>query len=213
MHNRQIAVGLLIGLICIGCAKHQDVVYTGFLGDYSQFKNSKVVKDLFVAKHPTKTLRDYDKFMIAPITVYFHHDAKGIKIEPDKLKELTDEFYAMAKEELSEHYEVVTEPGDGVLLCRIALTDIVANKIMLNLHWTTTASGAGVGGAAIEADFVDSLTNERILAVVDSRKGSRIKYTHGLTKWGHTKGVFKEWIELFVGRLDQLHGHETDQKG
>ena len=207
-NNKHALIALFaVAVFCIGCgAKNQGLSYSGFLGDYSNFRMSNVVEDLHVDKHPTKTLADYDKFLIAPIQVYFHSDAKGVGVDPTKLKELTDAFYEKAVEVLSDHYEVVEEPGEGVLLCRIAVTDVVSNKVALNLHWSTTATGVGIGGAALEADFVDSVTNERILAVIDSRKGKRYKDKKGLTKWGHTKGVFKEWAEMFVERLDELHG-------
>ncbi len=202
---------LMLFVFAGGCSSaNKGMSYSGFLGDYSRIRPSNIIEDVYVDKSDTKTLGDYDKFIITPIVMFFHNDAKGIGVEPGKLKELTDIFYDKAVEALSEHYEIVDEPGEGVMLIRIAVTDVVANKVALNLHWSTTASGVGIGGAAIEAEFLDSVTQERVLAFIDSRKGKRYKYNKGLTKWGHTKDVFEQWATMFVERLDELHGYTEE---
>ena len=65
---------------------------------------------------------------------------------------------------LSENFEIVDKPGRGVLLFRSAITDILPNKVYLNIHWSTTLIGGGIGGASLEAELVDSVTKERILS-------------------------------------------------
>jgi len=91
-----------------------------------------------------------------------------------------------------------------VLLLRTAVTDILPNKVYLNLHWSTTLIGGGIGGASLEAELVDSLNGERMLAFVDARKGRKLNYTKGLTKWGHTKEVLGMWADHIVKNLDDL---------
>ena len=63
---------------------------------------------------------------------------------------------------------------------------------------------SSVGTATMEAELVDSVTGERMLAFIDARKGKKLNYTKGLTKWGHTKEVLGMWADLMVQNLDQL---------
>ena len=97
------------------------------------------------------------------------------------------------------------------MLFRTAITDILPNKVYLNLHWSTTLIGGGIGGASLEAELVDSLTGERMLAFVDARKGKKLNYTKGLTKWGHTKEVLGMWAKHMVKNLDELKSDSIDE--
>jgi len=205
---------LAVGLFIVsGCAPIK-TNYSGFLRDYSKIEESETEKGLLIERNPRKSVDQYTKFLLVPTVVYFHESAKGAEVDPTTLKELTDFIDTELKTAMEENFEIVQVPGDGVCIIRIALTDVVANKIYLNLHWSTTASGAGVGGAAMEAEFADSLTNERVLALVDARKGKRLKYTKGLSKWGHTKDVLRQWVKLItttIGGVEDLKEGEDGE--
>lgn len=56
-------------------------------------------------------------------------------------------------------------------------------------------TGAGLGGAAMEAEAVDLLSKERLAALVDSQSGSRLGFTAGLTSLGHAKEVMDGWAK------------------
>ena len=47
---------------------------------------------------------------------------------------------------------------------------------MLNIHWATKVTKAGIGGASIEAEFIDSVSQERIAALVDNRQGRGLQH-------------------------------------
>tara|TARA_B100000745_G_C20107827_1_gene379129 strand:+ start:257 stop:895 length:639 start_codon:yes stop_codon:yes gene_type:complete len=204
-------VFVLAVLFLAGCAKFE-ASESGFLNDYSNLRESTEVEGLLVEKYEHKHLGQYSKFIVEPIQIQFIPDAKGEKIDDETREELAEKLHDKVVAALEENYEVVDEPGPGVLRIEAALSDLVANKVYLNLHWSTTLSKQGIGGAAIEADFTDSLTNERVMAIVDSRQskltgGNPVKsYTRGLSKWGHTENVFDEWVKLFIAKLDELHG-------
>lgn len=112
-------------------------------------------------------------------------------------------FIKKLEEGLSENYTITDQPGPDVLLFRAAVTDILPNKVYLNLHWSTTLIGAGIGGASLEAELVDSLSNERMASYIDARKGRKLNYTKGLTKWGHSKEVLGIWADLIVENLSR----------
>ena len=189
-----------------GC-QVQKAAYSGFLGDYSKLLPSPEVEDALYYQNPAKSLKDYDKFIIDPVLVHFAPNAKGIALDPAKLKKLTDYAYDEAVKALSQRYAVVNVPGPRVLRLRTALTDIKKTKPVMNIHPATKLSGIGLGGASMEAEALDSQTGECVFAVVDTRQGNRLSFGAGLSELGHAQQVIKHWIERFVGRVDKAHGY------
>ncbi|MBU0469666.1 MAG: DUF3313 domain-containing protein [Candidatus Omnitrophica bacterium] len=195
--NRKIFLSLsifLTSLIIFGCASKQ-LKPAGFLNDYSNVENGKK-RGLFIDRSKEANLASYKKLIIAPVVVHFAEDAKGADVEPETLNEFTGFLHDQLSIALKGRFEIVDAPGEGVLLLRTALTDVLSSKVLLNIAWHTTLAGLGTGGAAMEAEFVDSMTQERVLAIVDSRKGNRAKYFNGWSKWKHTEDVFKKWAKL-----------------
>ena len=60
--------------------------------------------------------------------------------------------------------------------------------------------GAGIGGASMEAEVVDSMTGEQIGAVVESKMGSRMPFAN-LGEWDAAKQVMDDWAKRFKKRL------------
>jgi hypothetical protein len=83
-----------------------------------------------------------------------------------------------------------------------ALADVDVTNPSLDIHPGTKLTGAGLGGASMEAEAFDSVSMERIVAVIETQKGSRMSIATGLTEFGHAKEVMKGWVERFVKRLD-----------
>lgn len=208
MNFRKDFVFLFCIMLLSGCAT-VETKYSGFLDNYDGMHPSTVVEGLLVDKHPTKNIGQYESFYVEPVVAYLSEDANGNNVDPEKLKELTDYFYTLAVDALNEKYEVVDSPEEGALLIRTAITDVKANKPYLNLHWSTTLAGFGLGTASMEAEFIDISTKERVLAVVDARLGKRTHYTKGLTKWGHTKDIINQWVKLLIENLEMLNGQES----
>jgi len=188
-----------------GCATQQ-AAKSGFLGDYSQLKPDPAFDGARRYQNPAKPLKQYRKFMLDPVVVHFAPNAEGTAINPDELKKLADYFHNRAVEELSKRYQVVQKPGPGVLRVRAAITDIEKTTPIMNIHPAMKISGIGLGGASMEAEAIDSQTRERVIAVVDSRQGSRASIGAGLQTFGHAKQVMDFWIERFIMQLDKAHG-------
>jgi len=196
---------ILCGVLLAGCKSK--TAHSGFLGDYSQLRASSEFKGAMEYKNPNLTLADYDKFMIDPILVHFAPNAKGTAIDPAKVKKLTDYAAEQLREALSKRYQVVSAPGPRVLRLRVALTDIKKTIPAMNILPQTKLSGVGIGGASMEAEAVDSQSGERVLAVVDSGKGSFMAIKAGLEPFGHAKELIGKWVERFVKRVDKAHGY------
>lgn len=157
--------------------------------------------------------------------IYFHEDAKGTGVDPQELAELAgflrDEVIAALSE--GDAYVVVEEPGPGVLQIRAAITDVVPVDPKKNLGATAVGMAAGVGlllprvdlgRTSIEAEFLDSQTGERLVAVVAEKKGKRFGgKVKGAKTWGDVKAAFKNWSKGLRERLDQVHAERGAEAG
>ena len=61
-------------------------------------------------------LKSYDKFIIDPVIVHFAPNAEGVAINPTDLKVLTDYFHSTTVQNLSANFQLINQPGPGVLL-------------------------------------------------------------------------------------------------
>lgn len=68
----------------------------------------------------------------------------------------------------------------------------------------TRLIGAGLGGASMEAEMVDSQTGRQIGAVVESQLGKRLSMA-GIRTWGDAKQVMDDWAKKLKKRLDDAH--------
>lgn len=190
---------------------------SGFLGDYSDLEPHPDKKLMLVYRKHEGVLAAYDKFLIDPVLIYFHEDAKGAGVDPQELAELAsflrDEVIAALGE--GDAYEVVEEPGPGVLRVRAAITDVVPVDPKKNIGASAVGMATGVGllmprvdlgRTSIEAEFLDSQSGERLVAVVAEKKGKRFGgKIKGAKTWGDVKAAFKKWSKELRKQLDKVH--------
>jgi hypothetical protein len=208
-----------------GCAKKQQVKqeYSGFLQNYPTFEPGPEGGAKLVYFKEGIDFSTYNKVMMDHVVFYLSDDAKDKGIQPDTMKELSDVFHEAVIEELKDAYPIVDEPGADVMRIWLAITELVPGKPGITLvttampggsavkviKYAATGSHSFVGETAMEAEVLDSLTNQRIAAAIDRRgKVKTIKITEGMTKWGETKDVFKFWAKRLRIWLDETHGIE-----
>ena len=184
-----------------GCGKKK-AAHSGFLGDYSQLEADARLEGALVYINPRRGLADFDRVMVSPVGIHFAPNAEGIGIDPVKLAELTQYATEHLRAMLAQRYQVVDSPGPGVLHFRAALTDIKKADGAWNILPQTKLMGVGLGGASMEAEAVDSITGERIVAVVDTRSGERLSL-EGLGGMDHAKQAIRYWIDDLKRRIEQ----------
>ena len=212
-HSKLLLINVAFIFALTGCAaKEVKLTETGFLSSYSDLEPDMDSQGMYVYKNPNVNIAErYSQILIAPVQFKLDSAVKADTISDEDRNKLADHFYQELKAGLEKKHTITDSPGEDVLLLRAAVTDILPNTVWLNIHWSTTLIGGGIGGASLEAELVDSITGERMMSFVDARKGKNItqkltvpNYAKGLTKWGHTKGVLKVWAEIIVENLDQL---------
>jgi hypothetical protein len=211
-------VAVLIG--AGACAKTRQTRKTetrGFLGDYSQLGEDESGRVAILYVNEDADWSKYKAVMIDSVTVW--HDTEDAKISDEDAQMLTDHFYAAIHEELAKDYRLVDQPGPGVIRLRAAVTESKGAKVIGNavtsIHIgakiVSTAIGNAadvqvwVGRATFEGELRDSMTNERLMAAVDQRSGTKNPFV-GLKKWSQVRRIMDVWSENLRERLSELRG-------
>jgi hypothetical protein len=209
-------VSVILLTLALGCAgtTKQQYQYTGFLGNYPDFQPGREGFDLVYIKKgvdPTK----YKKIMMDQVVFYISEQAKNKGIRPEEIKQLADQFYAAFIGELGDRYRFTDKPGPDVLRIRAAITGLEPGNPTLTTLTTITPAGlvssairkgvtgeyANVGSTSMEVEFLDSQTNERLAAGIDTCPGSK---TSGFTKWGSAEEAFEFWAGRLRSRIDEF---------
>jgi hypothetical protein len=199
---------LLTAMSCAATTQTRSVESSGFLKDTSQLKEGGDDEALLVYFNPTADWTRYDKILLEPVTVWRSEDFDPDDISEEDLQRLVDALYIAVKDQLAKDYQMVDRSGPGVLRMRVAITeaedswvvlDTVTNvlPIGIGINLATkaiTGTSAMVGEAAIEAEILDSLTNERLAALIDKRAGTK-SYQDKFKEWGDVNKAFIYWAE------------------
>jgi hypothetical protein len=212
---------LTCGLL-VGCASTPKVVPSGFLTNYPQFQPGPTDGADQIYTKPGMDLSKYRRVMLDEAQFYLKKSAADQGIQASELKELSDTFHRAIFEALGNAYPLVTEPGADVLRVRLAITDIETSNPAVSGATTVlpvglavsvvkkaaTGSHTGVGSASMEVELLDSMSNEQLVAAIDTFNGSKMS---GLSKLGSTKEAFEFWAKRLRVTLDKAHG-KTAQK-
>ena len=210
MRNIKIAMAwLLVGLAPVlisGCATRTPAAKTGFLKDYSKLEPHPDIEGRHRYINPNMNAGEYSKFIVDPVVLSLSEKGKERGIDQEDLNEQVTFFHQKIVEELEKDYQVVSSPGKGVARVRVAITDVEKTNPLLNIHPGTKLTGAGLGGAGMEGELVDSVTGQTIAAAIDNQKGSRLSFAAGLKRFGHAQAVMENWAEDLKKFIDQAHG-------
>jgi hypothetical protein len=203
-------------LIAVGCMAasagcgSRHAKKTGFLSDYSRLE---AVSDSSLRYLDKPTLAHYSSFIVDRVKVHFHAGAKAIekksegKLTEQDMADITNYLHsAMVKAVEGAGCQVAYRPGPGVARIRTAITDMEeTNVVLAAVPQARVLTGAGVGGASMEFEVVDSQTGGQIAAGIETRSGSRIPFT-GLSEWGGAKAAIDNWANRVKERLEETRG-------
>lgn len=211
---------LLIGtLLLAGCSASgmKSVGKTGFLNNYSQLQPGSDDRAALVYIKPNADFKAYDKLMFERVVVLLADTSEAREIDPAMLKEMTDYYQNALFNAVKDGYQIVDQPGPGVMRVRVAITELkpskpVANTLSTIIPVGIVAAGAtkavsgdnlGTGEAGTEMELLDAQTGERLAAAVDRRQGGKMVFRG---KWEDTKDAFDYWAQRFRQRLDEANG-------
>ncbi|MDD2658882.1 MAG: DUF3313 domain-containing protein [Methylococcales bacterium] len=162
--------------------------------------------------NPSARWSQYNKILIDPVT-YWGGDSTKLSASDQQM--LVNYFSQQLKEKLGEKFQIVNQPGPGVMKLDVALTDaeaatpvlrsvsmIVPQAHMLsNLKYLATGSMPFVGAAQAEAKITDSVTGQVLAMAVDKRIGGGSFTTGFQWQWGDAENAVNHWAELTADRL------------
>lgn len=207
---------------CTSTYQARSVKGSGFLSDYKQLKNRGNDTALLSYINPKSEFRGYTKIMLEPVRAYAADKQSPMaKLSREKQQMLVNYFDAALREDLKRDFTLVDQPGPGVIRLRIAITEAVGSKVMLDtlssvvpigialstIKAVVTGEHMSVGSIGAECEGVDALTNKRLFAAVDARVGR--KYTGKFDKfkrWHAAEDAIDFWSEQLCSRLrGELH--------
>jgi len=218
--NKRVLLTMIAGAVCcmltVTAGFAAEMKYSGFLQNYEDLKPGPEggVKERYLK--PGVDFKKYDKIMLDSVVFFMADDAEYKGINAEDMKELSDAFNRAVVDIVGKSYMLVADPGPDVMRVRVAITQLepakpgesVMTTVMpIGLAFSFLKKGAsgsypGVGKTGMEAEFLDSLTNERIGAAVDYQAGSKMS---GMSKWGSAKEAFEFWAGRLKTFLDGTH--------
>lgn len=201
--------------------------FSGFLGNYSDFRESKRVEDAWIYFKPNFTVDDlkhYDKLIIDPVQMMVHKKAETKTITKETQERVAGYFREAIKKAMEPDYKVVDAPGKDVIRVRAAITNLVPRDvdhaiyehlpIMLAFRAGKAAHRAATDQqeitveATLEMEFDDSISGERLMAIVDGHRGARVNVKEGEPDidWQHVTAALDYWAKTMRERFDEAHG-------
>ncbi len=214
---------LLICLFLLFVSSFSQILYaekaqpSGFLKDYSNLQKGEGEDPLLFYINPETDFSKYTKIFIKPLEVWKQSDDSLKDVSEEDLNMLAYFLYQSLNTELEKDYEIVGINGSDVMELRVAITEAKGSNVALDsitsvvpqarllskVKKLATGTEAFVGGAAIEAEIVDSVSGSRLMAMVDEKSGS--KSIKGSTNtWSDVEKAYQEWAQGLKNRLDKL---------
>lgn len=206
-------------LIVCSCAtttspSADSVQFSGFLGDYEALEPGGEHLALYSYVKPKLSLAEYSQIMFEDPEVVLS-DETVQNIDTDEIAAVL----ALAEKSRGRFQKVLTvtdQPGPGVLRVRWAITDLkpaskanVVTGLVPQARLASLVLGKGtgtylfVGKIGIEAEVLDSVSGERLIAGVDTRIGANAIRNVGST-WGDVEDAFHFWADRLANNLIRL---------
>ena len=218
-----LCLAALMGAFLVGCGGNK-VKPTGFMANYDGFEErdwSDGAQVYLKKGESLHSLGKYSKIMLLPTEVWYGQDASYKGMNPDELKYVTDKFVATLKARFEPDYPFVDKPGPDELLVRSAITGVnraapersalgyIPIAFLYNAGKNASASSAGqeiiVYSAALELEVFDSVSGERLAAVIDSRASEEKRVNKGQQNIRMIDNVIDYWVTRFKRNWDSAH--------
>lgn len=216
-----VLLGFLSG--CGATRQARSVETSGFLSEaQSQMRDGENDEALRIYRNEKADWKSYKKMMISPVTVWVGKDSELEDVSPLDRQRLANDLWSKLNDALKADYEIVQQPGPGVMLVKVAITEGEASwpvidtistivpqlHVVSELKYLATGTASFVGKASGEMLVTDGGTGELLLAAADRRAGG--KRLRGVTgSWDDVEETYRYWAEKSRWRLCKLRG-ETE---
>jgi hypothetical protein len=180
----------ILAVIC-GCDGSKDagtLPKTGFLSDYSKLRSVSGTSWRYM--NPKFSVKNYTRFIVEPVELYLDDNTKAQVGSWKELADLKEYMRQAIVNALEPRYAAIgTVPGPKTARIRVAITNVKKGSVL------------GLGGASIEAEFLDSQTGEQIAASIESRQERRA--FGAFSEWDDSKAAMDDWAQRLYNRLEE----------
>jgi hypothetical protein len=162
--------------------------------------------------NPAAQWTTYTKVMIEPVTFWA---GEKTTVKPADQQMLVNYFNQELNKQLATKFQVVQEPGPGVMKVQVAMTDVSGATpfmrsvsmiipqahLLSSLKYLATDTYPFVGGAQGELKVTDSVSGEVLTEAVDRRIGGGAYKTGFQWEWGDAENVINKWCEMLTAKI------------
>lgn len=190
---------VMLGLaLAAGCASTgPPVPPSGFLENYKALKPDPQVKGLYWWEKRGVDWKEYNKLLIDPVQVRVDKSKSKRRLQPGEAKMLAAKLRQAVVKALESYYPVVDKPGPGVLRLRAALVHVKPVNPAMNVMSTAIMMmPMDVGEAAVESQFMDSMSSQVLAEVLVVDEGSHSELTKVWSRWDQVEDAFRDWAQM-----------------
>ena len=162
--------------------------------------------------NPAAQWTQYNKVMIHPVTFW---SGSSTKVSPSDQQTLVNYLSQQLNTQLGQKFEIVNQPGPGVMKLDVALVDLSSStpvlrsismivpqaRVLSSLKYLATGSFPFVGGAQAELKISDSVSGDVLGLFVDKRIGGGAFTNAFQWRWGDAENAVNHWAEMATNRL------------
>jgi len=189
-------VSMAAPCVLVGCASTPAPTRTGFISDYGRLQKAESGAMRFISPE----LREYKRFMVDPVEMRIQRDVLDSNERAEVAAHMRDALSRILK---AQGFDLTSQPGAGVARVRVAITDVQLSKWYLSLHPASKVTGAGTGGASMEAEVIDAVTGKQLAAVIQIGRGNQFELDT-FSKLDDVKDVIDKWADAAAKRLKEL---------
>jgi hypothetical protein len=181
-----ICAALASTTLLFSSSQADELIYSGFMSDYSQLE--KVTDGSadyrYIAPGGEDKMAQYNAVMIDQPEIFIANDSPYRGAKPKHLEAFAESLRAGITSALSENMYVVSQPGENVLYISLAATNLKLTKkkrgilgytpagfvagTIAGAATSNLAKKANLQGLVFELEGFDSVSGERIIAIIDS---------------------------------------------
>ena len=175
--------------------------------DISGLELDKSQEPTLVFKRPgAPTLKDYNRFIIDPVTVEYS-DPEMKELEPEDIGRMQQySRKAMIQELRDGGYQVGTRSEANTMRISLSITGLKAPTAIPNVVAALAPIAVSVGEVTVKGVFREAMTNRIDAVVIDRSQGSRVLNPSPWSTWSDVEKAFDNWAEGVRKAIDKAHG-------
>ena len=213
------AVGLSLAVLLCGCSATKP---KGTEGPESKvpLQASEEFPHSLIYKKPGVDYKKYTKFMIEPVEIYQGKDAQFKKVSESDKQMMAEFIRSEFTRALKQGYEIVDQPGPGVLRMKFTLAGVQLTQTALaavthftpigmamNLGRTASGmSGSFVGTVTMAGELYDGEDNTLVASFLTKRGPLAVDVTAQWTGLQASKKAVSDIADKFKATIDKIQG-------